>query len=273
MKQAEASPWEKLCVDMIGPYTIKQGKEKDSNVLTLNCVTMIDPATGWFEMVPTKKKDTGTIANIVEQTWFTRYPLPQELIYDRGTEFLGEFARMVEEDYGIKKRPTTTRNPQANAILERAHQTLGNMLRTFEIHKDEEINDENINGVLSAILFAMRATVHTTTHATPMQLVFGRDAIMNIQFRADWKYIKERKQKIIEKNNRRENQQRIPHTYKVGDKVLINMTPTSLSKYGISPFAGPFEVKHVNDNGTVVLQMGSVLDTWNIRNIKPYNEN
>ena len=53
----------------------------------------------------------------------------------------------------------------------------------------------------------------------------------------------------------------------------MNMTPTSLSKYGISPFAGPFEVKHVNDNGTVVLQMGSVLDTWNIRNIKPYHEN
>ena len=29
MKQAEASCWENLCVDMIGPYTIKQGKEKD----------------------------------------------------------------------------------------------------------------------------------------------------------------------------------------------------------------------------------------------------
>ena len=76
MKQAEAGPWEKLCVDMIGLYTIKQGKEKNANVITLNCVTMIDPATGWFEMVLTKKKDAGTIANIVEQTWFTRYTLP-----------------------------------------------------------------------------------------------------------------------------------------------------------------------------------------------------
>ena len=54
---------------------------------------------------------------------------------------------------------------------------------------------------------------------------------------------------------------------------MMNMTPTSLSKYGINPFAGPFEVKHVNDNGTVVLKMGSFLDTWNIRDIKPYYEN
>ena len=98
-----------------------------------------------------------------------------------------------------------------------------------------------------------------------MQLVFGRDALMDIRFKADWKYIKQRKQEIIAKNNARENKQRIPHTYRVGDRVMLNMKDT--------PFDGPFTVRHVNDNGTVVLQMGSVLDTWNIRNIKPYNEN
>jgi hypothetical protein len=86
-------------------------------------------------------------------------------------------------------------------------------------------------------------------------------------------YIKQRKQEIIAKNNARENKQRIPHTYRVGDRVMLNVKDTSLSKYGINPFDGPFTVRHVNDNGTVVLQMGSVLDTWNIRNIKPYNEN
>jgi hypothetical protein len=53
-------------------------------------------------------------------------------------------------------------------------------------------------------MFAMRATVHTTNQATPMQLVFGRDALMNIKFKADWKYIKQRKQEIIMKNNKKE---------------------------------------------------------------------
>src|SRR5210317_1033386 len=258
---------------MIGPYTIKQGKGKDAPVIHLNCVTMIDPATGWFKMVPTFKKDAGTIANLVESTWLTRYPLPSELIYDRGTEFLGEFTRMVAEDYGITKKPTATRNPQANAILERAHQTLGNMLRTFEIHKDKEVNEENINRILNAIMFAMCATVHTTNQATPMQLAFGRDALMNIRFKADWKYIKQRKQEIINKNKKRENKNRIPHTYRVGDQVMLDVKSTSLSKYGINPFDGPFTVRSVNDNGTVVLQISSVLDTWNIRNIKPYREN
>ena len=65
---------------MIGPYTNKQGKGKKAKTITLLCVTMIDPVTGWCEMVPTFKKDAGTIANLVETTWFTRYPLPQELV-------------------------------------------------------------------------------------------------------------------------------------------------------------------------------------------------
>eukprot|EP00957_Ditylum_brightwellii_P101969 7772085-Ditylum_brightwellii.AAC.1 len=34
--------------------------------------------------------------------------------------------------------------------------------------------------ILSAVRFVTRATVHTTMQATPMQLVFGRDAILNV---------------------------------------------------------------------------------------------
>ena len=63
---------------------------------------MIDPATGWFEMREIPNKEAITIANIVEQTWFTRYPWPSQVIFDRGKEFMGEFAKMVQRDYGIK---------------------------------------------------------------------------------------------------------------------------------------------------------------------------
>ena len=46
-KEAEAEPWDKVCIDLIGPYKIgRQGKPD----LVCKCVTMIDPATGWFIM-------------------------------------------------------------------------------------------------------------------------------------------------------------------------------------------------------------------------------
>ena len=47
-KIAKTVPWRTVCVDLIGPYTIKA---KDGTILNFMCLTMIDPATGWFEIV------------------------------------------------------------------------------------------------------------------------------------------------------------------------------------------------------------------------------
>ena len=118
---------------------------------------------------------------------------------------MAEFAKMVRNDYGIKTKPITTRNPQANSIIERIYQTIGNMIRTFCMHETEIDENDPWSGVLSATMFATRATLHTTLQATPSQLVFGRDAIMNIKHEANWKFIRKRKQKLIEQNNKKEN--------------------------------------------------------------------
>ena len=50
---------------------------------------MIDPATGWFEILKYKDKRTATIENLVDQTWLCRYPSPTIFTYDYGNEFLG----------------------------------------------------------------------------------------------------------------------------------------------------------------------------------------
>ncbi len=42
------TPWEVVSVDLIGPYILKG---KDGTQIDLICVTMIDPATIWFEIV------------------------------------------------------------------------------------------------------------------------------------------------------------------------------------------------------------------------------
>jgi hypothetical protein len=86
-KLAEATPWEKLCADQIGPYKIRRKGNKD---LICRCVTMIDPATGWFEIQQYDDKQSNTVANIIEQEWFSRYPWPTQVTFDRGSEFIGQ---------------------------------------------------------------------------------------------------------------------------------------------------------------------------------------
>jgi transposase InsO family protein len=264
-KQAEATPWDKLCVDLIGPYKIRRKGKKD---LVCKCVTMIDPATGWFEIQQIDDKKSVTVANIVEQEWFSRYPWPTQITFDRGSEFIGQdFQKMIKEDYGVKAKPITVRNPQANAIVERVHQVIGNIIRTFELENNYLDETDPWKGILSATAFAVRSTFHTTLKNTPGQLVYGRDMIFNVKHEANWEFIRARKQQIIEKNNQAENAKRIPHTYHIGDKVLLRRGTEN--KYEM-PYQGPYTILKVNDNGTVRLKVNNVEDTYNIRRITPY---
>ena len=180
---------------------------------------------------------------------------------------------MLRRDFGVKKKLITTRNPQANAIVERAHKTVHQMLDSMMIRDKDDLDEVfGFQGVLSAIRSAMRAVVHTTTRATPSQLVFGRDAMLNVSFEADWQYIKERKQKLILQNNKKENAKRIPHTHDVGDQAL--MRQQNNRKHGDDEHVGPFRLTAVKDNGTVTLkkdgESGAVYETWNIRQLEPY---
>ena len=266
-KQAEVIPWHSLCIDLIGPYTIGKGKD----AITLHCLTMIDPATGWFEIAEIADKRADEIANKLELVWLTRYPWPTEVIMDRGKEFAKEVKAMLHDEYGCIRKLITTRNPQANAMIERAHQVIHNMIRSLKIRGAKDLNDYGWDGVLAAVRQAMRSTVHTTNRATPTQLVFGRDALLNVSFEADWQYLKERKQQRILHNNKRENKTRLPHTYSIGDKVMIRLNPNR--KHGEDTYKGPYDVTAVNDNGTVTLTQvtngGAVSQTWNIRQIEP----
>ncbi len=135
---------------------------------------MIDPATGWFEVREIETKHAYNVAEAVELAWLTRYPRPNIITYDKGTEFLAEFAKMVKNDYGLICKPITTRNPQSNAVLERIHKTIADIIRTHQLNDIELDVQDPWSGVLAAAMWATRATIHTTLQATPMQLVYGR---------------------------------------------------------------------------------------------------
>eukprot|EP00957_Ditylum_brightwellii_P069797 5300237-Ditylum_brightwellii.AAC.1 len=111
---------------------------------------MINPATGWFEMAEITTKHADIIANVIEQMWFNRYPWPVEVVLDRGTEFMAEFTEMIQRDYGVTKCPITTRNPQANGIVERIHQMIGNIFHTFGGHSTKLDKEDPWLGILGA---------------------------------------------------------------------------------------------------------------------------
>ena len=141
---------------------------------------------------------------------------------------MAQFAKICQNKYGLKSKPITTSNPQSNAIIKKIHQTIGNIVCTFDVSNIVNINPWS--GILAASMFAVRSTYHTTLQAYPMQLVFDRDAILNIKHVADWEHIRQHKQLQIIHNNKRENMRRNNHQYKVGDKILVKRRKKSKHK-------------------------------------------
>eukprot|EP00957_Ditylum_brightwellii_P112162 8551705-Ditylum_brightwellii.AAC.1 len=111
---------------------------------------MIDPATGWCEIIEIKTKRADILSNVVETTWLTRYPYPTQVVLGRGTEFMVEITEMIASDYGVKKKPIAAGNPQANSIIERIHQTIGGMIRSFGVHDTNIDEKDPWTGILSA---------------------------------------------------------------------------------------------------------------------------
>ena len=65
-------------------------------------------------------------------------------MYGNGSEFKLNFEYLCDS-YGIKRKPTTIKNPQANAILECVHQVLGQMLHTAEINMANSATPDGVD--------------------------------------------------------------------------------------------------------------------------------
>jgi hypothetical protein len=94
---------------------------------------MIDPATGWFKIVEVPNKSFDKIANLFEMTWLNKYLWPAQVVMDCGRKFMGDVIDLLKNHYHIAQKPITTQNPQANAMVECAHQTFHNMIQTHQL--------------------------------------------------------------------------------------------------------------------------------------------
>jgi hypothetical protein len=95
--------------------------------------------------------------------------------------------------------------------------------------------------------------------------------IFDIAHVADWQYIKQRKQSLINKNSKRENDNHIDYDYAVGEAIVKIKagTPHKMEQ----PREGPFNIIRVlHANGTVTIQKGPVEERLNVQQIIPYVE-
>ena len=186
-KLAISKPWEALCVDLIRPCTLKA---KDKTQIDFMCITMINPVTSWFKIVelpvsqlpelvvpmgtkgqkgndtlihpkqPYFNKVPATVGNLINRTWFSQYLCDQYTIHDNGSEYKLHF-EIHCDSYDLKHKPTSVKNPQANAILQQVHQAIMVMLHRTDIDIADTVTKSDIADFLTSAAWAICSTYHT----------------------------------------------------------------------------------------------------------------
>jgi transposase InsO family protein len=250
-REASLCPWREIACDLIGPWTIEVMGQK----LRFRALTIIDTVTNWPEIISIYSKHSSHVGLQLENAWLSRYPRPSRIIYDQGTEFTGwAFQRLINR-HGIHGVPTTVKNPQANAICERMHQSITNSLRAL-LHTNPPQNVESAHLLMDTALqtaaYATRVATHGTLKISPGAMIFQRDMILDIPIIADLELLRQRRQAAIDTNLIRANRRRISHDYQVGDMVLILAYKPDKLQPRVA--AGPFPITIVHSNGTVTIQ-------------------
>ena len=194
-RELREQPFIEVTVDLIGPWKVEVCGRRYEFI----ALTFIDPVSNLVELTRINNATSEEITRKFAQFWLTRYPWPTRCVHDNGGESIGwEFQELLAKR-NIKNVSTTSRNPTANSVCERMHQTVGNILRTLLL-EDPPITviaaNDLIDEALSIALHAMRTGVHTTPTlgSSPGSLVFNRDMFLNIPLIADWHMITQRRE-------------------------------------------------------------------------------
>ncbi|KAG3064507.1 hypothetical protein PI124_g23353 [Phytophthora idaei] len=116
-----------------------------------------------------------------------RHGVPEQLLSDRGSNFIPTLAKSLYETLEIKKLFSSAYHPQTQGLVERFNGTLTGMLRMFV---SETQTDWGV--YLPRVLFAYRTAYHEGLGDTPFFSLYGRDPVLPIDLAflntgKDWK--------------------------------------------------------------------------------------
>ena len=125
MKQFQSGVrWERIAIDFVGPLP----KTENGNIYLM---VVVDYFTKWVEAIPLPNLEAKTVAQSLVTQILTRFGIPLSLHTDQGVQFESIVFQEMCKLLGIHKTRTTAYRPQSDGLVERANQTLLNMLKAY----------------------------------------------------------------------------------------------------------------------------------------------
>ena len=84
------------------------------------------------------------VSHLFNKSWLSCYSRAKNIIYNNRSESKLHFKSLCDR-YGLKRKPISIKNPQVNAVLERIHAVVVNMMRTSGLDNCDAIVPEMID--------------------------------------------------------------------------------------------------------------------------------
>ena len=243
--------WTHVSVDFIPELPVANGFD---NIMVVVCRLC---KRGHFIPCHTSINAVGAARLFYTHIW-KLHGLPDDLLSDRGPQFVAEFMRELHRLLGIKISSSTAYHPQTDGQTERVNQELEIYLRLFVNERHDDWND-----LLPTAEFAYNNAAHSSTHQSPFLLDTGRHPRMGFEprtvpskaegvdefvdrMRAADEEARSALIKAKDDQARFYDQRHGPTpVYKPGDKVWLDSSDIQkrLQTKFTHPWIGPFEVE------------------------------
>ena len=132
---------------------------------------VVDRLSKMVRVVPCKEKGLNAekLARLFRDNVWSLFGLPAKVISDRGSAFVSEFTKALNELLGIAGSPSTSYRPQADGQTERVNQEVEQFLRIFCNERQSDWAEW-----LPCAEFALNNKISSATGLSPFFIKFGK---------------------------------------------------------------------------------------------------
>ena len=263
-------PWDTLSIDIVGPLPADHRHEF--------LIVFVDCYSRYTILIPSSNHTANTVSEALLRDVVPYFGKPRQLLSDRGREFVGEIWGKLLRSLGVQRVLTSPYHPEGNAINERSHRTLNNMLcaRLLEGSSSKAWVD-NVPG----IMLSLNAMSHGPHGFSALMVATGREptlppdvqqdahASLAVDDPSDYVEVITQRLQLTHQQMASPSPPTIANPYQEGSLIFVMTTPPECANKLSPRWKSPFRVCRVPNDYQIVYEDRELQQTIHINHAKP----